>query len=161
MAIATFDLQSVLQIPSTQMSQLYYSHKLNLFNLTVYSIKKPNNAVCYCRTEVDGKRGSTEIGTCILTTKIAQGASRNCNWGQPVQRLLLRTEPLSLHCSCALLFTDSTDRGQAEASGRRFLAPMGLSQLHRSNRRETCAHLQIVDLHISITKISTELHTWH
>jgi len=39
-AIATFDLQSVLQIPSTQVSQLYYSRKLNMFNLTVYSLKK-------------------------------------------------------------------------------------------------------------------------
>ena len=38
-AIATFDLQSVLQIPSTQVSQLYYSRKLNMFNLTVYSLK--------------------------------------------------------------------------------------------------------------------------
>lgn len=66
LAIATFDLQSVLQIPCSQVSPLYYSRKLNMFNLTVYSLKSPNDAVCYCWTELDGKRGSSEVGTCIL-----------------------------------------------------------------------------------------------
>ena len=63
MAIATFDLQSVLQTPCSQVSTLYYSRKLNMYNLTVYSMKPPHDAVCYCWTEVEGKRGSNEIGT--------------------------------------------------------------------------------------------------
>lgn len=66
MAIATFDLQSVLQIPCSQVSPLYYSRKLNMFNLTFYSLKPPNDASCFCWTEVDGKRGSSEVGSCIL-----------------------------------------------------------------------------------------------
>ena len=65
-AIATFDLQSVLQITCSQVSPLYYSRKLNMFNFTIYSLKPPNDAVCYCWTELDGKRGSSEVGTCIL-----------------------------------------------------------------------------------------------
>jgi len=28
-------------------------------------MKPPQDAVCYCWTEVDGKGGSSEIGTCI------------------------------------------------------------------------------------------------
>jgi len=64
MAIATFDLQSVLQIPCSEVSTLYYSRKLNMYNLTVYSMKPPHEAVCYCWTEIDGNRGSSEIGTC-------------------------------------------------------------------------------------------------
>jgi len=65
-AIATFDLQSALQIPCSEVSPLYYSRKLNMFNLTYYSLKPPNDAACYCWTELDGKRGSSEVGTCIL-----------------------------------------------------------------------------------------------
>jgi len=65
-AMATFDLQSVLQIPCSEVSPLYYSRKLNMFNLTFYSLKPPNDAACYCWTELDGKRGSSEVGTCIL-----------------------------------------------------------------------------------------------
>lgn len=65
MVVATFDLQSVLQIPCSDVSTLYYKLKLNMYNLTVYNMKPPNDAVCYCWTEVDGSRGSCEIGTCM------------------------------------------------------------------------------------------------
>jgi len=65
MVIATFDLQSVPQIPCTEVSTLYYSRKLNTYNLTVCSMKTPHDAVCYCWTEIDGNRGSSEIGTSL------------------------------------------------------------------------------------------------
>lgn len=32
---ATFDLQSVLQIPSSEVSAMYYSRKLCVYNLTI------------------------------------------------------------------------------------------------------------------------------
>ena len=63
--VITFDLQSVLQIPSSDVSPLYYSRKLCMYNLTVHNAVQPHQAFCYCWTEIDGKRGSCEIGTCL------------------------------------------------------------------------------------------------
>lgn len=63
---ATFYLQSVLQIPCSEVSQLYYSRKLSAYNLTVYEAAKPNKAYCFAWTEVNGQRGSCEIGTSLL-----------------------------------------------------------------------------------------------
>jgi len=65
MAMATFDLQSVLQVPATDVAPLYYSRKLCMFNLTIYNMKPPNNGYCYCWMETEGKRGSNEVGTCL------------------------------------------------------------------------------------------------
>ncbi|CAG5033054.1 unnamed protein product [Parnassius apollo] len=39
----TMDLQSLLQIPSTADSLMYYSRKLNLYNLSIYEFKPPQN----------------------------------------------------------------------------------------------------------------------
>lgn len=61
----TFDLQSVLQIPSSDVSLMYYSRKLCAYNFTIYEAASPNNAFCFCWTEINGKRGSSEIGTCL------------------------------------------------------------------------------------------------
>lgn len=62
----TFDLQSVLQIPFSDVSQFYYSMKLCAFNLTVYEAATPNNPYCYAWTETNGQRGSSEIGTALF-----------------------------------------------------------------------------------------------
>jgi hypothetical protein len=62
----TFDLQSVLQVPSSDASLMYYKRKLNCYNLTIYEQASPNNAYCYLWSEIDGKRGSNEIGTCLF-----------------------------------------------------------------------------------------------
>ncbi|KAK9731936.1 hypothetical protein QE152_g13222 [Popillia japonica] len=61
-----FDLQSVLQIPSSKASLTYYMRKLIMYNLTVYEAAAPNKAFCFCWTEINGNRGSCEIGTCLL-----------------------------------------------------------------------------------------------
>ena len=63
---ASFDLQSVLQIPSSEHSQMYYSRKLCVYNLCIYNQAPPNEASCYCWSEVEGKRGSNDIGTCLF-----------------------------------------------------------------------------------------------
>ncbi|KAJ8940580.1 hypothetical protein NQ314_010658 [Rhamnusium bicolor] len=60
----TFDLQRVLQIPTSDVSPMY-SRKICTYNLTVYELAPPNNAFCYSWTELNGKRGSLEIGTCL------------------------------------------------------------------------------------------------
>lgn len=64
--VASFDLQSTLQLPSSEVSLMFYSRKLNMFNLTIYESSTPNDAYCYTWTEVNGKRGSSEIGSCLL-----------------------------------------------------------------------------------------------
>lgn len=61
----SFDLQAVLQIPSGQVSQLYYTRKLIVYNLTIYESALPNKAFCMCWNEINGKKGSCEIGTCL------------------------------------------------------------------------------------------------
>ncbi|CAG5038596.1 unnamed protein product, partial [Parnassius apollo] len=62
----TMDLQSLLQIPSTADSLMYYSRKLNLYNLSIYEFKPPqNDAHCMIWTEINGKRGIAEIASAI------------------------------------------------------------------------------------------------
>ena len=63
---ASFDLQSVLQLPSNNVSLTYYSRKLCVYNLTVWEGKKPNDGHCFCWPEIEGKRGSNEIASCIF-----------------------------------------------------------------------------------------------
>uniref|UniRef100_A0A8D8Q7M9 Uncharacterized protein n=1 Tax=Cacopsylla melanoneura TaxID=428564 RepID=A0A8D8Q7M9_9HEMI len=48
----------VLQIPSSRASFLYYLRKLTVFNFTIYEAANPN--------EINRKRGSCEIGSCLL-----------------------------------------------------------------------------------------------
>lgn len=62
----SFDLQSVLQVPSSEASQMYYSRKINVYNLTVYESAPPNKGYCFVWSELHGQRGSCEIGTAIL-----------------------------------------------------------------------------------------------
>lgn len=62
---ATFDLQSVLQIPSSDVSPMYYTRKINMYNLTIYESPQPHKAYCFAWSELNGKRGSSEIGTCL------------------------------------------------------------------------------------------------
>lgn len=62
----SFDLQSVLQIPSSSESQFFFSRKLCAYNLCIYEAALPNRAFCFCWTEQNGQKGSNEIGTCLL-----------------------------------------------------------------------------------------------
>lgn len=62
----TFDLQSVLQIPASNDSAMYYSRKISVYNLTVYEAAEPHKAYCFAWSELNGQRGSCEIGTALL-----------------------------------------------------------------------------------------------
>ncbi|CAG5002002.1 unnamed protein product [Parnassius apollo] len=62
----TFDLQAVLQIPASDVGLLYYSRKLCVYNLTIHEATLPNNAFCFTWSEVNGRKGSSEIGTILL-----------------------------------------------------------------------------------------------
>lgn len=61
----TFDLQAVLQIPTCEVSLLYYSRKLSVFNLCIYESAHPNNGYCFYWSEINGKKGSCEIGSIL------------------------------------------------------------------------------------------------
>ncbi|MEW8548265.1 MAG: hypothetical protein AB2693_32575, partial [Candidatus Thiodiazotropha sp.] len=61
----TFDLEAVLPIPCSLVSQVYYKRKLSCYNLSVYSLGD-SKASCFLWNETEGNRGSCEIGTCLL-----------------------------------------------------------------------------------------------
>ena len=64
MYVATFDLQAVLSTPCSLVSQIYYMRKLNSYNFTFYNLVN-KSGTCYLWSEVDAKRGSCEIASCI------------------------------------------------------------------------------------------------
>ena len=53
---ATFDMQSVLQLPSGAESLLYYKRKLVVHNRTIYEAAAPNKGYCYLWPENAGKK---------------------------------------------------------------------------------------------------------
>ena len=61
---ATFDLQSILQLPCADSSPVYYRSKIVVYNFTIHG--NNGRGICYCWTEMDGKRGSSEIGTILI-----------------------------------------------------------------------------------------------
>ena len=61
---ATFDMESVLPTPYDPTGQTFYKRKLSVYNLSVFSLAN-KSAACYIWTEVEGQRGSNEIGTCL------------------------------------------------------------------------------------------------
>jgi hypothetical protein len=62
---ATFDLEAVLPVPCSLVSQVYYKRKLSCYNLSVYSLAD-GKTTCFMWNESEGKRGSCEIATCLL-----------------------------------------------------------------------------------------------
>ena len=62
---ATFDMQQILQIPSSNVGATYYMHKLNLYNLFIFGLGE-SDGTCYVWSEFEGKRGSIEVGTALL-----------------------------------------------------------------------------------------------
>ena len=61
---ATFDLQAVLYTPCSLVSLMYYMRKFCYYNFTIFSLATLSGS-CYVWTEVEAKRGSCEIATCL------------------------------------------------------------------------------------------------
>ncbi|KAI5646050.1 hypothetical protein NE865_01943 [Phthorimaea operculella] len=61
----TFDLEAVLQIPSGLVGPLYYCRKICVYNLCIYEAALPNEGYCFNWSEINGKRGSNEIGSVL------------------------------------------------------------------------------------------------
>ena len=66
MSAAIFDLQEVLQCPTSVESSLYYERKLNVYNLTVYDYRN-GQGHCNVWSEEDAMRGSNEIASCVFS----------------------------------------------------------------------------------------------
>ncbi|XP_072376507.1 uncharacterized protein [Diabrotica undecimpunctata] len=62
---ATFDLQAILSVPFAGDNQIFYKLKLNVYNFTIFDASDATGH-CYVWDETHGKKGSTEIGTCLL-----------------------------------------------------------------------------------------------
>lgn len=63
--LITFDLLAVLSTPCSNVSALFYLRKLAVYNLTIYEQVAPYDVYCFLWDEAEGKRGSTEIATCL------------------------------------------------------------------------------------------------
>jgi hypothetical protein len=74
---ACFDFQKVLDTPKADVSLFYYKRKLNVYNLTIYTMATKTGD-CYVWDEVTAKKGSTEVSSCLLafmSEQIAAGAT--------------------------------------------------------------------------------------
>lgn len=66
---ASFDLQKCLPTPHLQCGQAFYSRQLYTLNLTVFETHQGrNSARCFLWDESKARRGSQEIGSCVLMT---------------------------------------------------------------------------------------------
>lgn len=61
----SFDLQAILSFSFSGENQLYYKRKLNVYNFTIFDSFK-SDGYCCVWDECNGKKGSAEIGTCLL-----------------------------------------------------------------------------------------------
>ncbi|XP_053386206.1 uncharacterized protein LOC128550688 [Mercenaria mercenaria] len=62
--VACFDLQSVLYVPCSLVSLMYYMRELCCYNLTFYSYGD-KQGTCFVWSEVHAKRGASEVATCL------------------------------------------------------------------------------------------------
>lgn len=90
-----FDLQKVLFTPKCNAGLLFYHRKLSNYNFTIFDLGK-REGYCYCWHENIAKRGSNEIGSCLLDFigfKAGQGFTKfsgycdNCK-GQNKNRMI-------------------------------------------------------------------------
>lgn len=84
---------------------MYYSRKLNLYNLSIYEFKPPqNDARCMIWTEINGKRGSVEIASAIHLW-IKNLDPRGFNARHHLFRHVLGTKPKSVHSSIFIVLS--------------------------------------------------------
>ncbi|KAK3926364.1 hypothetical protein KUF71_014611 [Frankliniella fusca] len=63
--VLVFDLEQVLETPLLTSGAVFYLRQLGTYNLTIYDTSSKTTH-CYMWSEVDGKRGSNEIASCIF-----------------------------------------------------------------------------------------------
>lgn len=65
LCVAVYDLQQVLPVPQSNVGLAYYKLKLSTYNFTIFNLAT-KECQCYMWYESIGKRGSSEIGSCLL-----------------------------------------------------------------------------------------------
>ena len=70
--VVTFDLQSVLQLPTGAVSLLYYERQLFIYNLTIYEMVSPNNAMCYIGWKLKERRAVMKLAVLTSTFQVYQ-----------------------------------------------------------------------------------------
>lgn len=81
----TMDLEKVLLCPHVEVKDAFYKRKLSVYNFTVCS-QANNQGYCFYWSEIDGKKGSAEIASCLFdylqripeTTRIVSIFSDTC-----------------------------------------------------------------------------------
>uniref|UniRef100_A0A6P7GSZ8 Uncharacterized protein LOC114346386 n=1 Tax=Diabrotica virgifera virgifera TaxID=50390 RepID=A0A6P7GSZ8_DIAVI len=68
----TMDLEKILLTPSLQVGQLYFKKKLKTYNFTIYDLAA-GQATNYMWHEGDGKKGASEIATCLWKLLVSLG----------------------------------------------------------------------------------------
>ncbi|KAG5874581.1 hypothetical protein JTB14_014626 [Gonioctena quinquepunctata] len=63
--VIVYDLQAVMPVPKGHAFSFYYKSKLNCINLTICDLDL-KNVDCYFWDATQAKRGSIEIGSCVL-----------------------------------------------------------------------------------------------
>lgn len=106
--VSTFDLEAVLPTPCSMVGDLYYKRCLSTYNLSFYSLGD-GKGTCYLWDEVNGGRGSNEIGSCILM-HINSVAEKNSHLKEITfySRHLWWTKQKSVCCLCNVLRIEST-----------------------------------------------------
>lgn len=64
--VLVFDLQQVLPVPFLTSNIAYYKRLLSMYNLTIRDCASDESSECYMWSELEGGRGSEQIGSCIL-----------------------------------------------------------------------------------------------
>lgn len=66
--VACFELKAALPTPKGDVNSFYYKSRLKSYNFTVCQLetKRLGPVQCYFWYEGEGKRGSNEIGSCLL-----------------------------------------------------------------------------------------------
>ena len=60
-----FDMQKVLTTPKTQVSNMYYTSKINVYNFTIYNLLE-HSGICNLWNETIAERGSNEISSILM-----------------------------------------------------------------------------------------------
>jgi len=73
--VACFDLQKVLNCPSSQVSLFFYKNKVSLYNFTIFDLRLKEGH-CYLWDETIAQKGSNEVGTNVfqfVQAKVQEG----------------------------------------------------------------------------------------